>query len=178
MQVSAAGQRVTSNVYEIDGVSVNSLEWGGAAVITPNSVSVAEINVVSTAYDASLGRNSGAHTQITINGSNFGGTNPTSNIVERTISTSAGPGRRKSGVTRSAALVTSASMPALRSDLRCRSTTGRRSRFAPTPITCSTTSLTPFTFGEDDTHVENANFGRADGTFAGRVIELQARFSF
>jgi len=65
VQVSAVGQRVTSNVYEIDGVSVNSLQWGGAAVVTPNSESVAEINVLSTAYDASLGRNSGAHTQIT-----------------------------------------------------------------------------------------------------------------
>src|SRR6202044_1026285 len=33
--ISAMGQRVTSNDYLVDGVSVNSLNWGGAAVITP-----------------------------------------------------------------------------------------------------------------------------------------------
>jgi hypothetical protein len=65
VQISAAGQRVTSNVYQLDGVSVNSLQWGGAAVLTPNSESVAEINIVSTSYDAGDGRNSGAHTKIT-----------------------------------------------------------------------------------------------------------------
>ncbi len=38
--ISANGQRVTSNDYLVDGVSVNSLEWGGAAVITPSVESV------------------------------------------------------------------------------------------------------------------------------------------
>jgi hypothetical protein len=36
----------------------------------------------------------------------------------------------------------------------------------------------PFNFGEADTRVESANFGRASSSFAGRVLELQARFSF
>src|SRR6185503_1709548 len=38
--VSANGQRVSANNFQIDGVSVNSLEHGGAAVITPNQESV------------------------------------------------------------------------------------------------------------------------------------------
>jgi hypothetical protein len=33
--ISADGQRITSNDYTIDGVSVNSLNWGGAAVVSP-----------------------------------------------------------------------------------------------------------------------------------------------
>src|SRR5207302_1794 len=33
-QVAANGQRLSENVYQIDGVSVNSLGWGGSAVIT------------------------------------------------------------------------------------------------------------------------------------------------
>lgn len=64
VQVSSAGQRVSSNDYQLDGVSINSLQWGGAAVVTPNAESVAEINVVATSYDASDGRNSGAHTKV------------------------------------------------------------------------------------------------------------------
>ena len=38
--------------------------------------------------------------------------------------------------------------------------------------------LTPFTFGADNTKVENPNFGRPNGSYAGRVLELQARFTF
>lgn len=63
--ISAAGQRITSNDYMVDGVSVNSLEWGGAAVITPSLESVQEMTVISNDYDASDGRNSGAHVKIT-----------------------------------------------------------------------------------------------------------------
>src|SRR5258708_17559962 len=59
--ISANGQRVTSNDYLVDGVSVNSLEWGGAAVITPSIESVQELTVLSIDYDASDGRSSGAH---------------------------------------------------------------------------------------------------------------------
>jgi hypothetical protein len=59
--ISANGQRVTSNDYLVDGVSVNSLQWGGAAVITPSIESVQEITVLSNDYDASDGRSSGAH---------------------------------------------------------------------------------------------------------------------
>lgn len=59
-QISANGQRVTSNGYTIDGVSVNSQTWGGAAVITPTQESVEEVVVSSSTYSAEDGRNSGA----------------------------------------------------------------------------------------------------------------------
>lgn len=62
--ISSNGQRITSNDYMVDGVSVNSLQWGGAAVITPSADSVQEITVVSNDYDASDGRNSGAHIKV------------------------------------------------------------------------------------------------------------------
>jgi len=62
--ISSNGQRITANDYTVDGVSVNSLQWGGAAVITPSPDSVQEITVVSNDYDASDGRNSGAHIKV------------------------------------------------------------------------------------------------------------------
>src|SRR5579862_6120201 len=69
--ISAMGQRVTSNDYLVDGVSANSLAWGGAAVITPSIESVQEITVLSNAYDASDGRRSGAHIKtVTKSGTN------------------------------------------------------------------------------------------------------------
>jgi hypothetical protein len=69
--ISANGQRVTSNDYLVDGVSVNSLEWGGAAVITPSIESVQEITVLANDYDASDGRSSGAHIKtVTKSGTN------------------------------------------------------------------------------------------------------------
>jgi hypothetical protein len=60
VQVSANGQRVTSNNFQIDGTSVNSLTHGGAAVITPNQESVKEVRVIANTYSAEYGRNSGA----------------------------------------------------------------------------------------------------------------------
>jgi outer membrane receptor protein involved in Fe transport len=69
--ISAMGQRVTSNDYLVDGVSVNSLEWGGAAVLTPSIESVQELTVLANDYDASDGRSSGAHIKtITKSGTN------------------------------------------------------------------------------------------------------------
>lgn len=69
--ISANGQRITANDYEIDGVSVNSLQWGGAAVITPSVESVHEITVLANDYDASDGRSSGAHIKtVTKSGTN------------------------------------------------------------------------------------------------------------
>jgi hypothetical protein len=65
VQVSSAGQRVEQNVYLIDGVSVNSLGWGGAAVVTPNSESVADMTVITSDYSAEDGRNSGAQIKTT-----------------------------------------------------------------------------------------------------------------
>src|SRR5262249_726266 len=58
--ISANGQRVSANNFQIDGVSTNSLNWGGAAVITPNQEAVKELRVLSSAYSAEFGRNSGA----------------------------------------------------------------------------------------------------------------------
>ncbi len=60
VQISADGQRVTANNYQIDGTSVNSLTHGGAAVITPNQESVKEVHVIANTYSAEYGRNSGA----------------------------------------------------------------------------------------------------------------------
>ena len=68
IQASAAGQRVTSNTYLIDGVSVDSLSHGGAAVVTPNPESVAQITASSSNFDASEGRNVGLHTRVVTKG--------------------------------------------------------------------------------------------------------------
>src|ERR1051325_6698439 len=59
-QISANGQRITANNFQIDGTSVNSLTNGGAAVITPNQESVKEVRVIANVYSAEYGRNSGA----------------------------------------------------------------------------------------------------------------------
>lgn len=64
VQISANGQRVSANNFQIDGVSVNSLGWGGAAVVTPNQESVKEVRVKSTTYSAEDGRNSGAQIEV------------------------------------------------------------------------------------------------------------------
>jgi hypothetical protein len=70
-QISAAGQRVQSNNYQIDGTSVNSLTHGGGAVITPNQESVKEIRVIANVYSAEYGRNSGAQVlTVSQNGTN------------------------------------------------------------------------------------------------------------
>ncbi|HEY3454974.1 MAG TPA: TonB-dependent receptor [Bryobacteraceae bacterium] len=60
VQISANGTRNASNSFQIDGIEVNSLAWGGAAVITPNEESVKEVTVQSNPYSAENGRNSGA----------------------------------------------------------------------------------------------------------------------
>src|SRR6185312_2418434 len=62
--IVANGQRLSANNYLLDGVSVNSLTWGGAAVLTPNQESISSITVASNAYSAELGRNSGAQIQV------------------------------------------------------------------------------------------------------------------
>ncbi|HEX7177415.1 MAG TPA: carboxypeptidase regulatory-like domain-containing protein [Pyrinomonadaceae bacterium] len=63
-QITANGQRISANNFQIDGVSVNSLQFGGAAVVTPNQEAVKEVRVVSSAYSAEYGRNSGAQVQV------------------------------------------------------------------------------------------------------------------
>jgi hypothetical protein len=64
VQAIADGQRVSANDYTLDGVSINSLEWGGAAVVTPNPESVAEVTIASNSYSAADGRNSGAQVKV------------------------------------------------------------------------------------------------------------------
>jgi hypothetical protein len=64
VQISANGQRLSENNYQIDGVNVNSLGWGGAAVVTPNQESVKEIRVTSSSYSADMGRNAGAQVDV------------------------------------------------------------------------------------------------------------------
>ncbi len=64
VQISADGQRQADNNFMVDGVSVNSLTHGGSAVVTPNEEAVGQITVVSTSYDASDGRNSGAQVKL------------------------------------------------------------------------------------------------------------------
>src|SRR4030095_11970005 len=62
--ISANGQRLSSNNFTIDGVSVNSFNWGGAAIVTPNQEAVKEISVLSSTYSAEDGRNSGAQIKV------------------------------------------------------------------------------------------------------------------
>lgn len=62
--ISAAGQRLSANNFQIDGVSVTSLQFGGAANITPNQESVKEIQILSSSFSAEDGRNSGAQIKV------------------------------------------------------------------------------------------------------------------
>jgi hypothetical protein len=64
VQIVADGQRQADNNFMIDGVSVNSLSHGGSAVVTPNEEAVGQMTVISTSYDASDGRNSGAQVKV------------------------------------------------------------------------------------------------------------------
>ena len=69
--IVANGQRLSQNNFEIDGVSVNSLTWGGAALVTPTQESVKSMEVSSSDYSAEAGRNSGAQIEvISQNGTN------------------------------------------------------------------------------------------------------------
>src|SRR6267143_850557 len=63
-QINAGGQRAITNSYQVDGVEVNSLDWGGAAIITPNEESVKEVRITSSQYSAVNGRNSGAQVEV------------------------------------------------------------------------------------------------------------------
>ena len=63
-QTFANGQRNEGNSFQVDGVSVNSLDWGGAAVITPNEESVKEVKITSNSYDAEYGRSNGAQVEV------------------------------------------------------------------------------------------------------------------
>ena len=58
--IVANGTRNNGNSYQIDGVQVNSLTWGGSALITPNEESVKEVQIQANQYSAENGRGSGA----------------------------------------------------------------------------------------------------------------------
>ncbi|HWR13778.1 MAG TPA: TonB-dependent receptor [Terriglobales bacterium] len=64
VQISANGQRVSANSFQVDGVGVNSQTWAGAAVITPNQESVSEVSVTAGSYSAEDGRTSGAQVKV------------------------------------------------------------------------------------------------------------------
>ena len=68
VQISANGQRLSANNFMIDGVGVNSFNWGGAALVTPNQESVKEVRVLSASYSAEDGRNSGAQVKVVSQG--------------------------------------------------------------------------------------------------------------
>ena len=70
-QIVANGARTGENNYQIDGVGITSVSWGGTTVITPNEDSIKEIKVVTNNYDAENGRYRGAQVQmISQNGTN------------------------------------------------------------------------------------------------------------
>ncbi len=63
-QIVANGARTGENNYQIDGVGVTSVSWGGTSIITPNEDAIKEIKVVTNNYDAENGRYRGAQVQI------------------------------------------------------------------------------------------------------------------
>src|SRR5258708_18829752 len=70
-QIIANGTRQNSNNIQVDGVGLNSVSWGGSAVLTPNEESIREIKVIANNYTAENGRNSGAQIMvISQNGTN------------------------------------------------------------------------------------------------------------
>jgi len=70
-EVYASGQRVESNSYLLDGMSVNSMARGGVANLTPAADSIAEVRVVANNFSAVYGRSSGGQVEmITKSGTN------------------------------------------------------------------------------------------------------------
>jgi hypothetical protein len=62
------GGQFETNGYTVDGISTASAVWGGATVITPSEDSIDNVLIVTNAYDAEIGRFSGAMTEITSKG--------------------------------------------------------------------------------------------------------------
>src|SRR5262249_5270453 len=54
-QIVANGARTGENNYQLDGVGVTSVSWGGTSVITPNEDSIKEVKVLTNNYDAENG---------------------------------------------------------------------------------------------------------------------------
>ncbi|MDQ3713270.1 MAG: TonB-dependent receptor [Acidobacteriota bacterium] len=99
--ISASGQRLSQNNFQIDGISVTSLQFGGAANITPNQESVKEVQITSSSFSAEDGRNSGAQVKVVSqNGTNefhgsafFKYNDPDFNAFNRFYGNSARPAR-------------------------------------------------------------------------------------
>src|SRR5271165_2430716 len=64
-QAVAGGMGYQHNSISIDGISTVSAVWGGTSVITPSEEAVADVKVISNAYDSENGRFSGAQIQVT-----------------------------------------------------------------------------------------------------------------
>jgi hypothetical protein len=64
-QIQPMGGQYETNSISIDGISTVSAVWGGTSVITPSEDSVDSLHVVANAYDATNGRFTGAHMEIT-----------------------------------------------------------------------------------------------------------------
>ncbi|HEV2468313.1 MAG TPA: carboxypeptidase-like regulatory domain-containing protein [Candidatus Sulfotelmatobacter sp.] len=64
-QINAGGLGYQHNGISLDGISTASAVWGGTSVITPSEDAVAEVKVISNAYDAENGRFAGAQVQVT-----------------------------------------------------------------------------------------------------------------
>lgn len=64
-QAIAGGQQYENNSYSLDGISTTSAVWGGTTIITPSQEAVQDVKVITNAYDAELGRFSGAQVQVT-----------------------------------------------------------------------------------------------------------------
>jgi len=70
-EMYANGQRVESNSYLLDDMSVNSLARGGVTNLTPNPDSIAQVRVISDNFSAVNGRSSGGQIEmITKSGTN------------------------------------------------------------------------------------------------------------
>lgn len=70
-QASGNGGRTDQNNVTLDGVSINSVTWAGAAVVTPSEDSIKELKVVANSYDSEFGRTGGAQIQaLSQNGTN------------------------------------------------------------------------------------------------------------
>lgn len=64
-QIQPMGGQYETNSLSVDGISTVSAVWGGTSVITPSEDSIANVHVVSNAYDAENGRFTGAQIEVT-----------------------------------------------------------------------------------------------------------------
>lgn len=64
-QLQTQGGQYETNGISIDGISTASAVWGGTSVITPSEDSVESVTVVANAYDAGVGRFTGAQIEVT-----------------------------------------------------------------------------------------------------------------